>query len=106
MKEGLTERNGWEIMSTAGVSIAPMMAQREEKKVGTGRKTRTLSLDILGWTPVSSHVRKPKHLLFSSLRLFGSRFSASRTAAPTAHPVFLFDTRIQLEAIFTVSAAA
>lgn len=32
MKEGLTERNGWEIMSTAGVSIAPVMAQREEKR--------------------------------------------------------------------------
>ena len=37
MKEGLTERNGWEIMSTVGVSIAPVMAQRKEKKrVGTG----------------------------------------------------------------------
>lgn len=32
----------------AGVSIAPVMAQREEKRAGTGRKTRTLLPGYLG----------------------------------------------------------
>lgn len=48
-------------------------------------------------------------LFFSSLRLASPRFvsSAARGAgAGTLTPVFLFDKRILLEAIFTVSAAA
>lgn len=47
-------------------------------------------------------------LFFSSLRLASPRFvsSPARAGAGTLTPVFLFDKRILLEAIFTVSAAA
>lgn len=46
MKEGLGERNGWEIMSTAGVSIAPVMAQREE-----GEREREGKEKRMGYRP-------------------------------------------------------
>lgn len=72
-----------------------------------GRKTRTIPLDI--WDGLLS-VRTSASPSTSSFLLFGSpRFissSPARAGAGTLTPVFLFDKRILLEAIFTVSAAA
>lgn len=86
-------------MSTPGVSIASVKVQTDEKRCRPQNENRPAG--YLGWTPVSSHVREPERLLFSSLR-FASPARAPDPAPLT--PVFLFDKRIHLEAIFTVSA--
>jgi len=56
-------------MSTPGVSIPSVKVQTDEKRCQpTGPQNENHPAGYLGWTPVSSHVREPEHLLFSPLR--------------------------------------
>lgn len=77
---------------------------KRRKKVGTGRKTRTFLLDI--WDGLLSVRTSVCPSTSSSLLFAESRHRSTMDCRANNAAVFLFDKRIQLEAIFTVSATA
>lgn len=84
--------------------------RRKKAPAARPGKTRTIPLDIwdgLLSVRTSASPSTSSFLLFASPRFASLRLlSSARASAGTLTPVFLFDKRILLEAIFTVSAAA
>lgn len=87
MKEGLEERNGWEIMSRRKYSPGDGVKRgKKGGEEGGGRErpqNENLLAGYLGWTPVSSHVRKPR-----APPLFRGRASLATIVAPSPSPSF------------------